>query len=91
MNLFFEENLKIIEEETKKQKNDDNFQDEYDNKIGSSSSLKNSYNSCKSTIRPNLNNSKKSSLMKTDSLGNLMNYIIAYVKYIIFKRKNMII
>ena len=71
--LNFEENLKIIEEETKKQKNDDNFQDEYDNKIGSSSSLKNSYNSCKSTIRPNLNNSKKSSLMKTESLGNLVN------------------
>ena len=71
--LFFEENLKIIEEESKKIKNDDNFQDEYDNKIGSSSNLKNSYNSCKSTIRPNLSNSKKSSFMKTESLGNLGN------------------
>ena len=71
--LYYEENLKIIEEESKKQKNDDNFQDEYDNKIGSSSGLKNSYNSCKSTIRPNLNNSKRSSFMKTESLGNLGN------------------
>ena len=69
--LFFEENIKILEEEKKKQKIDDNSQDEYENKKGS---LKNSFNSCKTTVRPNLNNIRlKSSLKKTDSSGNLIN------------------
>ena len=66
--LFYEDNMKLLEEELKKQKNDDYMQDDYDNKKGSSGNLKASFNSCKS--RPNL---KRSSLRIADFNGSIKN------------------
>ena len=68
--LFFEENIKKIrEEELKKQKND-----EKDSRKGSSGSLKNSFNSCKATIKSNpYSNSKKGSFKSDNTPNNLIN------------------
>ena len=71
--LFFEDNIKLLDDESKKQKNEDN-QDEYDYKKGSSGSLKTSFNSCKTTVRPSLKDGKLfSSLKKTESNGSIIN------------------
>ena len=66
--LFYEDNMKLLDEESKKQKNGDAIQDDYENKKGSSGNVKTSFNSCKS--RPNL---KRSSLIRANSNESIKN------------------
>ena len=73
--LFFEDNIKLLNEESKKQKDEDNFQEENENKKGSSGNLKTSFNSCKASLRSSLRDNNWPSFKKNDSsiLNNLNN------------------
>ena len=65
--LFFEENLKMIkDDESKKQKNDEN-----DSRKGSSGNLKKSFKSCKTNINLNKNSFKKDG--SSNSIINMLN------------------
>ena len=72
--LFFDDNIKIIDEKSRKQKDEDNVQDEHEYRINSSGTLKTSFDNCRITTRPNLKDSRlKSSFKKSDSSGSSLN------------------